>query len=465
MKKLFLISISVSFIFLFVGCTAKSIKDSNLIYSSQKKKPEWITKPPAADSRFLYFVGMKTAAGTLEEGKQSAIGSAVSDIVGYFGVKTETRYEEKKNEISSEIMDQIIAKGEAKVSGVKLEEMYYEQWKEKGGYHLYNIFILLKYPRAEIEREKKRIQAEKNRKKNQAQEMFNLAGKLTQKGEVGTALENYAQALKILKEVGDAQSLYRTILNEATNTLQKIKIEILPYDKKGETISGLKRPLSVKLMYQMKEYIPLNNIPVIFNFTQGKGMLEKRVFSDKSGIASSRVKQINFSNRVNTVEAFIEQDILSRAQAGKVSFTFTATGEDMPLWKKDYSLSFGRGRKKEKIIFYKKDKKQGAVLNIELFNPGAAEKIIFTLSPLEGDISSENKKNTKIEIQEMEFIDAQEEILFLANQCNKGEKKEINLSSLKIIAEIMEFKTKQYSNPYSGNFKAFEQLKLKISIF
>ncbi len=465
MKKLFFISIKICLLLLFVGCAGRSIKNSNLIYSSQKKKPIWITNPPAEDSRFLYFVGMKTAAGTMEEGKQSAIGSAVSEIVGYFGLKTETRYEEKKNEISSEIMDQIIAKGEAKVSGVKLEEMYYEQWKEEGGYHLYNVFILLRYPRAEIKKEKRRIQAEKNRKKNQAQEMFNLAGKLRQKGEVATALENYAQALKILKEVGDAQSLYRSILNEATNTLQKIKIETLPYDKKGETIFGLKNPLSVKLMYRLKENIPLKNVPVIFNFTQGKGMLAERVFSDKDGIASSRVKQINFSKRLNTVEAFIEQDILSHAQAGKVSFTFTAEGKDMPLWEKDYSLSFGRGRKTEKVIFYKKDKKQGAELNIELFNPGAAEKISFTLSPFEGTISAEDKKSTKIEIQEMKFIDGQEEILFSAEQCSKGEKKEINFSSLKIIAEVLEFKTKQYSNPYSGNFTAFEQIKLRISIF
>ena len=446
-----------------VGCT-KSIKNSNLIYSSGKQKPIWLTKPPEADSRFLYFVGVNTRAGTLEEGKKSAIQSAVNEIVGYFGIKAKTRYEEKKNEISTEIMDQIVTKGEAKVSGVKLQEMYYEQWKGERGDHFYNIFILLRYPRSEIEKEKRRIQAEKNRKKNQAREMFNLAGKLVQKGEVASALENYAQALKVLKEVVEAQTLYRTILNEATRTLQKIKIEALPYDEKGETILGLKHPLSVKLMYQLEEEIPLKNVPIIFKFIQGKGILEEKVFSDREGVASSRVKKINFANKLNVVEAFVKQDILSHSQAGKVNFTFTARGKNIPLWEKDFFFFFGRGRKTEKVVFYKNEK-QGVLLTIELFNPGATERIIFTLSPFEGGVSSENKNSKKIEVKGIRLIDGQEKILFLASECKQGEKKEIDLSSLKIITEILEFKTKQYTNPYSGNFKAFEQIKIRISIF
>lgn len=465
MRKLSCIGIISCLLFLVIGCSVHQVEVSKLIYSSQKKKPKWLTNPPSSNSQFLYFVGVKTRAETLEEGKKSAIQNAVGEIVDYFGIKAKTRYEEEKNELTSEIMDQIVTEGEAKVSGVRIEEMYYEQWDEKGEYHTYNVFVLLRYSRAEIEKEKRRIEAEKNRKKNEAQEIFNLARKLEGKREIAPAMENYSQALEILKEIEGAETMYRKVLNEATQMLGRIKLEVLPYDKEGKTTVGLNRPLSVKITYQFKkEEVPLKNIPVIFNFTEGKGVLERKIFSDDKGTASSRVRQINFSNRTNVVEAFIDQNILPVAQAGRVNFTFNSYGKEIPLFEKVYSLSFGRGRKKEKIVFCK-DNKPKALFTIELSNPGASEKIIFEIHPSKDIRDFGSKEYRKLEVEEVDFVDIREEIMFLTNECEKGKKWEIDLASLKVVTEILDFKTKQYSNPYTGTFQGFERLKLKISIF
>ncbi len=464
MKKLSFIGVGVCLLCLLIGYKSQ-IDASKMIYSSQKRKPNWLTKPPSPDSQFLYFVGVKTGAETLEEGKESAIKNSIGEIVDYFGIKAKTRYEEEKNALSSKIMDQIIAKGEARISGVGIEEMYYEQWEESG-YHIYDVFILLRYPRAEIEKEKMRLEAEKNRKRNEAEEIFNLAKGLKEKGEIASALENYSQALKSLKEIEGAETMYRKILNEATQMLGKIKLEVLPYDKKGKTTEGLKNSLAVKITYQNREQeITVKNIPVIFNFTEGKGLLERKVFSDAEGIAASRVKQINFSKQNNAVETFIEQDILPLAQAGRVRFIFNSYGEEIPLFEKIYSLSFGRGGEKEKIIFYKDDKPR-AVLVMELFSPGATEKIVFQLNATEFTTDFETEKEyKKIEIEGMELVDTREDILFSTDESEKVKKWEKDLSSLKVVVEILDFKTKKYSNPYTGTFEGFERLKLKISIF
>ena len=62
------------------------------------RKPNWIMNPPE-DKRYIYVVGVATGVPSLQEGRKSAIGSAVSEIVQFFGYKSSVQFNEKKTEL------------------------------------------------------------------------------------------------------------------------------------------------------------------------------------------------------------------------------------------------------------------------------------------------------------------------------------------------------------------------------
>ena len=138
-------------------CCVFAFPAQKILSRSSKKKPKWITKPPKNTKEYMYFVGSRTGAETLEDAKKSATQNAIGEIITFFGIRAKTEFEEKKGYYLTQVKDSIQAKGEAQITGSIIDNFYYEQLLDKqSGRQTCDYFVLLKYPVSEIKKEKER---------------------------------------------------------------------------------------------------------------------------------------------------------------------------------------------------------------------------------------------------------------------------------------------------------------------
>src|SRR3989304_3146283 len=64
--------------------------------------PEWVKRAPA-DKGYLYFVGIKTGARTVEEGKRSAVRQAITELVEHLEAEVKTKFSEKRTELEAKV--------------------------------------------------------------------------------------------------------------------------------------------------------------------------------------------------------------------------------------------------------------------------------------------------------------------------------------------------------------------------
>ncbi len=117
--------------------------------------PYWLKKPPLPDKDYIYFVGIKTGAKSIESGRERATRDAINQIVEYMGIKVSTRFVSKKTKLTTKLIDKISSYSKANIKEALIKEMYYE--KNKDG-KTYNVYLLIRYPKKEIEEEKRRVE-------------------------------------------------------------------------------------------------------------------------------------------------------------------------------------------------------------------------------------------------------------------------------------------------------------------
>ncbi len=433
---------------------------SKITYSSSKKKPKWITHPPS-DKINLYFIGAKTKASSLEEGKKSAIEGVVKEIVDYFGIQAESTYEETKSYFTSQIKDRLKTKGKAEIKGISVKELYYE--KEKIGNDIYyNVFVLISYPLKEAQKEKERLKQQNKRKIIEARNAFNIAKSRLKEKQITLALNGFYESLNLLNQAWGCSALKREIINEASVVLQNIKIKTLPYEKNGKTTTGLKNPLKIKLTYKG---IPLRNYPVKFHFIEGTGLLQNKVYTDENGVASSKVSRINLALQTNIVEASMIQDILPDFTPAKATFIFSSSGESFPLLTKLYNLSFKSDELKEEIGI-NKNGKLNAILKIHIPTPTTTQQINLRINKVPEGTVVFNKPKQCIDTEGIEFTDIEKNVEFFLDEIKRNNQKETYLSPFLAKITIKNFKTKEFKNPYSsGSFKGIENIALELKLF
>lgn len=116
-KELFKLGLTLM-ILLDIGCATSRLKEgARLLDKSSEKKPEWISKIPQ-DRIYLYAIGVKAGASSLNEGIEKASANAAAEIVSVVGIKVKAKVER----ISTEISDRIRKEIKTKAKGVELDE-------------------------------------------------------------------------------------------------------------------------------------------------------------------------------------------------------------------------------------------------------------------------------------------------------------------------------------------------------
>jgi hypothetical protein len=239
----FRIGLCIPFLFLTVllplGCSApaKIIRET-----STPMRPKWIDAVPQQPDA-LYFVGIRSGAETLEQGLDSAVKNASARIAGFLKSKIKSDFEEHSTEVEQSLRQQISSKSQASVSGAKVADWYYEKIKRvdnKFSIERYDVYVLISYPRAEVEKENARQEKERIEAAQSAYELYVRGRDQEKRRLLAGAKRSYRQALEALKTVDevvhfegrysrdstDLQNLLNARLDEVAGQMRKVLLSV-----------------------------------------------------------------------------------------------------------------------------------------------------------------------------------------------------------------------------------------------
>src|SRR5262249_35594149 len=128
--------------------------------TSAPKPPAWLAKAPSSADT-LYFSGAKEGASSLEEGKASATELARSQAAPDIGVEISAAQRDVMSTEEAENMarDTVKSRANAMLRSAELADVYYERISREvgaGTIDRYDVWVLIKLPRAEVEKERQR---------------------------------------------------------------------------------------------------------------------------------------------------------------------------------------------------------------------------------------------------------------------------------------------------------------------
>ena len=177
--------------------------------TSSPKPPAWLARA-TSDSQTLYFTGAKEGASSLEDGKESAVEAARSQAAQYIGVEISAEHSDvmSTEEAENKAKDTVKSRATAMVRSAELADVYYEKISREAGsgtIDRYDVWALIKLPRAEIQKERERQQQESSETVKAGLGRYREGLAQAKAGDVLAALVRFRDVLAQLK--GQAQNI------------------------------------------------------------------------------------------------------------------------------------------------------------------------------------------------------------------------------------------------------------------
>lgn len=189
---------------LLASCTSVTITKE----TSQPTKPAWISQLPR-DNTFFYYIGSHSGAETLEKGENAARKDALAKVAEYLGIDIKAQLDMTMTENDQSVKEHLKTKTEALITQATIVDSYHEKtirttndFKKE----MFDVYLLLKYPKAEAQKELARREAEN---RNRAQAAYNLF----QSGKIQESQGNYRQARQFFHEGMDILSQIPTVVS------------------------------------------------------------------------------------------------------------------------------------------------------------------------------------------------------------------------------------------------------------
>jgi hypothetical protein len=176
--------------------------------SSSPKSPAWLTKAPNT-SDALFFSGAKEGAPSLDDGKGSALESARSQAAQFIGVEISAEHSDvmSTEEAENKAKDTVKSRATAMVRSAELADVYWEKISREAGsgtIDRYDVWVLIKLPRAEIEKERDRQKAEATQTARTALARYREGLAQERAGDELAALVRFRDALAKVKGLGQS---------------------------------------------------------------------------------------------------------------------------------------------------------------------------------------------------------------------------------------------------------------------
>ena len=173
--------------------------------TSSPRPPAWLAKVPVSGDT-LYFSGGKEGSSSLEEGKASAIESARSQAAQYIGVEISAEHHDVMSTEEAENMakETVRSRANAMLRSAELADVYYERISREvgsGTVDRYDVWVLLKLPRAEVEKERQRQAQEAQQTAAAGVARYREGRSQERQGNILAALVRYRDALAKAKAV------------------------------------------------------------------------------------------------------------------------------------------------------------------------------------------------------------------------------------------------------------------------
>lgn len=272
-----------------------------------KEKPAWIETLPAS-TEFVYAIGIKSSAPTLESGRAEALRHALAEIVNHLGVRVQSKLEVFQTELETQVRDELkTASEKVTVRGGLIQEWFVETTPQGA----FNVYVLLRIPRAEIEKEKARLARVMAEKALLAQQGIRQAKEAELAGDVPAAMAGYVAVLVTAADAEDEASRSEA-LRRVGGMLQRIQLRLVSGSGQAAEIArGAKDPLVLKATLQSdREEVAITRLPIRFRWLSGEEQSVCESRTDEQGIASCRVPRLQTMAREAAIQAAIDADRL-----------------------------------------------------------------------------------------------------------------------------------------------------------
>ncbi len=196
-----------SIVFAIIGCGSQS---QFLKETSAPVPPSWIAASPADSNDLRYFVGIRTGASTLEEGKDSAVKDASGRIAGFLKSRVSSQFEETTTQLEQNLKQQLSARSNAEVRGARVIDWYYEKVSRVDRafrVDRYDVYVLVSYPKVEVGREMERQAGEKRAIAGKAHGWYRKGMREEETRRYTEARESYLQVINELDALDEVMLL------------------------------------------------------------------------------------------------------------------------------------------------------------------------------------------------------------------------------------------------------------------
>jgi hypothetical protein len=242
--------------------------------------PSWVKKPPR-DRDAVVVVGVATAR-TLEIGQRAALLNAAAQVAEYLGITMEGTGTKVRTELELQLTEELkYSTDRVPLRGALIQEWYFQE--ASGGYE---VFVLVHYPHAELEKTKSRLQAEKAERVTQARMKIRQGEASWKRGHVMEALQAFSEALGASRGA-DQIILESEARNQIIALLQSLEIAIASGD--GQVIEPggtIRTPLVVQVTSRMEgERYSVEGVPVQFSWGDQPLKTKGFIVTDSDGEA------------------------------------------------------------------------------------------------------------------------------------------------------------------------------------
>jgi hypothetical protein len=294
---------------------------SVLVETSHRKPPKWISVLPEEEG-YLYFLGTAGDAATFDEGKKEAIKDALRQVVETIGVTvtSEMNLEEQyyAEQYSAVLLAELTSQGRAKLQDAEVKEIYQEKYRRPDSSFFFRVYVLLRYARADIEAEQRRIAELAALKSKEVSDLEGRAAQFVEKNMYFEAVQAYVQAAVAALKVGEGGEVYfdRNLVR-AGELVMQFRIEKAGDNQTCMVGEPLPEPLTLRV-YTLRDgsEVPVSNLPVTFTYrvprdrTSGYKVQVYRVVTGSGGTVSIRIDRVYEVSDRNRVDARIDLSAL-----------------------------------------------------------------------------------------------------------------------------------------------------------
>ncbi|MBS2022868.1 MAG: hypothetical protein JST92_10685 [Deltaproteobacteria bacterium] len=171
--------------------------------SSSPKEPAWLTRP-MQEPGYLYFSGTRSGAESLEDGKGAALDIARGEAAKFIGVEISAEHTDVMSTdlASDQVKDTTKSRTQALIKNATLADEYWVKYSRQAGattIDKFDVSVLIKLSKADLEAEQKRQEGETKAAVNQGIERLHEGDAKEKAGDILGAFVRYRDVVNSLK--------------------------------------------------------------------------------------------------------------------------------------------------------------------------------------------------------------------------------------------------------------------------